>query len=78
MGLSKIDQDRLRAPRWNLLRAALYGCIAGGVVSVFDLMQDGRAYPVEYWIGALIGGMVGGAVLFGLIAGLRNLVLRAR
>lgn len=67
-----------RSPRWNLLRAALYGAIAGSVLSVFNVMRSGQSHPIEYWIGAMLGGVAVGAIAFGLVAGLRNLVLRAR
>lgn len=67
----------LRPARWNLLRAAALGATIVTTFSLFNVWQDGVPYPVEYWIGTAIGGVIGGAVLFGLAAGVRNLLVRA-
>lgn len=67
----------LRPARWNLLRAALIGAVIVTIFSLFNVWRDGVPYPVEYWIGTVIGGAAAGGVLFGLVAGVRNLLMRA-
>jgi len=61
-------------PRWNLLRAALYGFIVG---AVFGLFGAGGANSLVRGAGFVVGSGIGVAVLFGLVAGMRNLIVRA-
>lgn len=70
--------DAIRPSRWNLLRAAMCGAVAGFVVSGWAVWSEPLPYPLAYSAGRLIGGVVVGAVLAGLAAGLGNLLFRPR
>jgi hypothetical protein len=68
------------ANRWNTLRYAAYGGIAGllwAAVQSVPLWGLGGDYQARA-VGHLIGGFAGGAALVGFVVGLRNLWLRAR
>lgn len=71
--------------RWNTLRIAGYGAAIGVVYAlVSDLPKSdpsGWQMTADFWpwlIGKAFGGAVGGATLFALVSGVRNLVLRAK
>ena len=67
--------------RWNPLRAAMWGAIVGAVLGLYNIMN---AAPLPElgnagWLGHRFGQVAGGAfflaVLAGLLALLRNLVV---
>ncbi len=70
------------AKRWDTSGIAGWGAMAGLVVAGVKLMMphqgeilsDGIA-PLTAYVG---GGAIGGAALFALVSGARNLLLRAR
>lgn len=64
--------------RWNLLYAAGLGALFGAAFSVFSAFNDNALSDPSYIAGAVIGGALGGAILFGLVAGVRNLIFRAK
>lgn len=66
--------------RWNTLRLALYGAIAGlgfAAIKSAPLWSLGGDYQARA-IGQLIGGAAGGAAIVALVSGVRNRVLRAK
>ena len=65
------------AKRWNLLKAAGIGATFGVIYSVALIIFSPQG-DTSFAVGRVIGGAAGGAVLFGLVAGLRNLVVRAK
>lgn len=67
----------LRPARWNPLRAAGAGALVGPLFALSGIWQGGGQYPVEYWLGAILGGAVLGAVVAGVVAGVRNRLVRA-
>jgi len=71
--------------RWNTLRLAYYGAGFGVAYTLisglpnFDPSSWQTTADFWYWlIGASIGGAIGGAGLFALVSGARNLFLRAK
>ncbi len=72
-------RDPLRPKRWNLYKAAGIGAVVVPIYALGrSLLYDGAGYSWAYYVGGAIGGVAAGAVMFGLFAGLRNLVLRAQ
>jgi hypothetical protein len=65
-------------PTWNPWRAMTYGGIAGAVYGVFQLVSGaGPKDPVFIYQLVFIGGTAGaGAVMFAIVAALRNLLVR--
>jgi hypothetical protein len=66
--------------RWNTLRLASYGACAGlayGFYTSLPLWGRGEEFDAQA-VGALVGGVAGGAALVALVAALRNLILRER
>jgi hypothetical protein len=64
--------------RWNLLTVAGRGALVGALFSVGKLLIE---RPGAHWaslLGALVAGIVLGALLFGLATGIRNIFVRAR
>lgn len=68
----------MRPKRWNLWRATGYGAIAGLAYGLFRLFTEYSGSALSFGLGTVAGSVLGAAVVFGLIAGLRNLVLRAQ
>lgn len=78
-----VERSRFAASavRWNTLKAAGWGLLAGGVWQLGRMLV--AAEPVvgdrlATSVGEVIGGAIGGAALFALVAGARNLLLRAK
>jgi hypothetical protein len=66
---------------WSIRRVALYGAIFGAVYSIGrEVLVDGTDLTdnVSHSIGLLIGGVLGGAGLFALIAWVRNIFARPK
>ncbi len=59
------------------MRVVGLGALCGAAFAAVQIIPK-PGFPLEYYVGGMIGGLVAGAVLFGLVAGLRNLVVRAR
>ena len=71
-------------PKWNVLRLMTYGFAIGAVLALFQtLMEQGKAMNfsnpevIANLVGTAIGGAVGGALIIGAIALVRNLFARS-
>lgn len=74
-------RDLSRPARWNTIRAAKWGALFGLAYFVARLIVDGLPPGDEHMaraIGGLIGSLIGFGLLFGGVAALRNLILRAQ
>ena len=63
----------MRTPpkRWNIKNSMVMGA-ATGIVAVLFHLEDYQNGGLAHIVGGFIGGMIGGAFMFGLIALLRN------
>jgi hypothetical protein len=59
--------------RWNTLRASLIGAAFGAIYTAFDSTLW-NLDPSEI-SASFIGGSIGGAALFAIVSGLRNLLV---
>ena len=57
--------------RWNIKNSIIMGAVAGIVAVLFNL-KDYQGGGLAHIVGGFIGGMIGGAFMFGLVALLRN------
>lgn len=68
--------------RWNTYKIAGWGLVFGGLYSAIKYtLEDGLprgAEGIVYIISYLGGGAIGGALLFAVVSGVRNLILRAK
>ncbi|CAH1696817.1 Formate dehydrogenase -O, gamma subunit [Hyphomicrobiales bacterium] len=74
-------RDLSRPARWNTIRAAKWGALFGLAYFVAMFIGDGvpsDAERIARAFGGLIGGVMVGVLLFGSVAALRNLILRAQ
>jgi formate/nitrite transporter FocA (FNT family) len=64
--------------KWNVMRFAAYGALAGGLYFGARDSADWSQGPeaVAHALGAVVGGVIGGALIVGLVAFLRNRLLR--
>jgi hypothetical protein len=62
-----------KTERWDTLRIAMIGVVFGIVYSSFD-SQLWNLKPGEI-VASLIGAAIGGAALFAIVSGLRNLLV---
>lgn len=60
--------------RWNTIKIASWGTGFGAVYG----FATANASDWAYLGGSIFGGALGGAALFALVSGLRNLILRAK
>ncbi len=65
---------------WNTIKAAKIGAMFGIPGLFIQNMIHSESFPVETTelIGFIIGGIIGGALLFSGVAALRNFWLRAQ
>ncbi|GAO39228.1 hypothetical protein SCH01S_28_00870 [Sphingomonas changbaiensis NBRC 104936] len=64
--------------KWNLVRAAAYGAFFGLLVGVWHNLTDNAAYSSADNIEMTGGSVIGGALLFFVVAAGRNALVRAR
>ena len=76
---------------WNIYRAILYGFICGILFSFYSIYQEittndalnfyeiinTRGVVFYTLLGEIVGGVVGGAFLFGVVAKIRNLFIKS-
>lgn len=64
--------------KWETPRAAMYGAAAGAVYGVMQIASgSGPTEPVLiYYLVFLVGLAGGGAVMFAIVAALRNILVR--
>ena len=60
--------------RWNPLRATIWGACIGALVAAFELTGHWDMSQAVHQIARVVGGAIGGGVLFGLAAVIRNWV----
>jgi hypothetical protein len=58
--------------RWSVTKALVWGAIIGVVYGVGKLMIDHPGAPTEYYTRGVIGGALGGALLFSAVVAIRN------
>jgi hypothetical protein len=65
--------------RWNTQRIALYGALVGVALPFFRaLIERDPGETDADWAGLIFGSALGGAILFAVVSGARNLIRRAR
>jgi hypothetical protein len=62
------------AERWNQIRVAGFGAICGGAYTGISAAVAEKV-PVAELAGIVLGGAMGGAVIFGIFAAARNWVV---
>lgn len=75
------EPSRRLAPkqRWNPLKVATIGAVIGPIYGFGKMLSEGRnVLDLGTIIGGLIGGVIAGAVMFGLVAIVRNMLVRAK
>lgn len=65
---------------WRITRAALYGAIVGVLNSLYRIYAVEAPYPYETFevVSRALGGAIGGAFLFALVAWARNFFTRPK
>ena len=65
---------------WRVTRAALYGAIIGGLNIVYRIFVIEAPYPYDTFqaVSQVLGGAIGGAFLFALVAWARNFFTRPK
>ena len=66
----------MKAAKWNTPKVALYGAPTGAVIALvqdYEAVSRAGSHAV---IAYVIGGAIGGAALFALVSGARNLFVR--
>lgn len=63
--------------KWNTMKLALYGLFFGAIYSPFREGNIQNMSIVEL-VSIIIGGSIGGAILFVSVSGIRNLLLQAK
>ena len=63
--------------RWNPWRAMILGACIGALVATFDLVGHWDMSQAAFHLVQIVGSVIGGAVLFGLAAVVRNWVRKA-
>lgn len=58
--------------KWNMNKALILGAACGGVYTIATLIIEDVGSTAAYQMGRVIGGLIGGAFLFGLVTALRN------
>ena len=68
----------MKSGKWNVLKAMWYGAIAGAPILLARSVMLGEDLPIDlealFFFAA--GGVVGGILLFGVVAGVRNLFVK--
>lgn len=64
--------------KWNVLKVMMIGVICSPIMLIGSSLLRGEAIPTQpaELVGLIIGGMVGGALLFGIVALIRNAFVR--
>lgn len=67
--------------KWNPIKAAAIGVVVSPLGLMAQMLMGNTAVPnpadnAGYYVGLIVGGMIGGALLFGLVAVLRNALVR--
>lgn len=64
--------------KWDVIKAAIYGAIAGVILAVFNFFEEAGVYAITapYIIGSLIGSVVAVSFLFAVAAAIRNLFVK--
>lgn len=62
---------------WSVRNAAMWGVALGAAYMAASTLYTGEPRPSGEWIGLIVGGALGGAILFAGIAGVRNYFGRA-
>lgn len=63
--------------KWSIRNASIWGATLGvAYISATTLYRGVPRLPAE-WIGLLIGGAMGGIILFAIVAAIRNYFARA-
>lgn len=71
-------EDGMSSGAWNVSKVAAIGAVVGLVYAMGKAAIGHPGAPLEYYGGTIVGGVIGGAVLFGLAALVRNLFVRSR
>lgn len=68
----------MKPAKWNALKAAGIGALAGALLSLFSAMTspEYQGAPLAFLAGMIGGGVVGGAILAAAVATVRNLFVK--
>lgn len=73
-----IEGNLMKPKPWSMSNAFIYGAVFGAIYIAIKLTIDPVATRPAEMVGMGVGGAIGGAMLFGLIAWIRNLAGGAR
>lgn len=66
----------MKPKKWNTPRLALYGAFVGAAFILIRGYIEPSYAPVEFNVGEVVGGAVGGAALVAIVSGVRNMFVR--
>lgn len=75
---SREGEEAVKSHKWRVGRAAAYGAVLGVPILYARgyLLGDAPPHDTTELVGYLVGGILGGALLFALAAAARNLFVR--
>jgi hypothetical protein len=71
-----LDVGGLNMNKWSIGKAALLGAAFGIAYTAYRALSGSGGEP-GWWVGLLLGAVIGGAILFVAVAAIRNAVARA-
>lgn len=66
----------MKPQKWNTTRIAICGAAIGGVYTLAKLGVGDPYLHIGESIAAMFGGALGGAALFAMVSGVRNMFIR--
>lgn len=63
--------------KWSIRNAAIWGAGFGVAYIASTTIYSGESHPIAKWIALILGGGIGGVILFTAVAAIRNAAGRA-
>ena len=62
--------------KWSIRNAAIWGAGLGAACVASKTIYSGESHPIQFWVALIIGGGIGGVILFTATAAIRNAFVR--